>query len=292
MKSKVYILSALFCLIVISNVSGQKKSFDEIDGADIKVYKTVDGYDLKMNILYPKDFKKGKRYPAVVFFFGGGWHGGDVHQFEQQCRYFASKGMVAMAANYRVKSRNNTTPFDAVEDAKSAVRWIREHANELGVKKNQIVVAGGSAGGHIAACTGIISGFEAPGENLSVSSKPNALVLFNPVINTMPNGYGNKKIGENAQAISPAHHVVSKLPPTLIFHGTEDKTVPYENIVDFQNKMEQEGNICYVVPFEGQGHGFFNYGKSDNLYYEITVEKMESFLIELRYLNPFLVFKR
>ena len=292
MKVKHYLPVTLLCLVIIFPSAGQKKSFDEIDGADVRVYKTVDGYDLKMNIFYPVNHKKGKKYPAIVFFFGGGWQNGNVHQFEHQCRYLASKGMIAMAAGYRVKSRNNSTPFDAVEDAKSAIRWVRQHAGELGVKKNQIVASGGSAGGHIAACTAIIPGFEASGENLNISSKPNALVLFNPVINTTSNEKLRNKIGDNARAISPADHVTPKLPPTLIFHGKEDTVVPFESILDFQTKMEQEGNICYVVPFDGQGHGFFNYGRSDNKYFEITMENTNSFLIELRYLNPYLVFKR
>ena len=127
-----------------------------------------------------------------------------------------------MTANYRVSSRNNSTPFDAVEDAKSAVRWIRTHAKTLGIKKNKLVAAGGSAGGHLAASTAIVPGYENPGENLKISSKPNALILFNPVINTLPEGYGSERLGDKAESISPAHHVVKKLPRTLIFHGTED----------------------------------------------------------------------
>lgn len=278
------------CIVIalvysIQHSYAQQKSFEELEGADIHVYKTIDGFDLKLSVVYPDDYKKGKSYPAIVFFFGGGWKGGNVHQFEQHCHYLASKGMIAMTANYRVESRNNSTPFDAVEDAKSTVRWIRENAKELGVKKNKLVAAGGSAGGHLAACTAIIPAYEAPGENHKTSSKPNALILFNPVINTLPEGYGSERLGERAESISPAHHVVSKLPPTLIFHGTEDKTVPYENITDFKTKMNAAGNVCYVVPFQGQGHGFFNYGRSENKFYELTIEKAESFLRELKYIK-------
>ncbi len=262
----------------------QDKPYDELEGADIRVYKTVDGFDLKLNIIYPEQYKKGKKYPTIVFFFGGGWNAGNVHQFEQHCHYLASKGMIAMAANYRVKSRNNSTPFDAVEDAKSAIRWIRENAKELGVNKKKIVAAGGSAGGHLAACTAIIPGYNAANENKNISSKPNALVLFNPVVNTLQERF-IKRFGDNAKSISPAHHVISKLPPTIIFHGTADTTVPFETITDFQSKMEASGNTCYVVPFEGQGHGFFNYGRSEHKYYELTIEKTESFLRELKYIK-------
>lgn len=271
-------------LFILSNSFSQEKTYDSINGAEIHVYKTVDEFDLKINVFKPKETKKGKKYPAVVFFFGGGWNGGNVHQFEQHCKLLASKGMIAMAANYRVKSRNNSTPFDAVEDAKSAIRWIRENAKELGVNKNKIVAAGGSAGGHLASSTAIIPGFEGD-ENKNISSKPNALVLFNPVINTMKEGYGSERLGDKAETISPAHHVVPKLPPTLIFHGTNDKTVPFSNVTDFQIKMENARNICYLVPFDGQGHGFFNFGRNDNKFYELTTEKMISFLMEMGYIK-------
>lgn len=277
----------LFLIYIgIVNLSfGQEAPFDELKNADVRVYKSVDGYDLKISIVYPDDYKKGKKYPVVVFFFGGGWNGGKVGQFEQHCHHLAKMGMISMTANYRVASRNNSTPFDAVEDAKSAVRWIRENVKSLGVDKNKIVAAGGSAGGHLAACTAIIPGFDAANENLKVSSKPNALVLFNPVINTMPEGFGYSRLGDKAESISPAHHVVPGLPPTLIFHGTADTTVPYGNITDFQSKMEAVGNICYAVPFEGQTHGFFNYGRNGNEFYDLTIEKTESFLRELKYIK-------
>jgi len=284
MKAPNQILLILLFLIFSVSSFAQEKPYDELRYADIHIYKTVDDFDLKINIIYPTDYQKGKKYPAIIFFFGGGWNGGTVHQFEKHCHYLASKGMVAMAANYRVSSRNNSTPFDAVEDAKSAMRWVRENAKDLGVQKNKIVAAGGSAGGHLAASTAIIPGFE-PDERSKTSSKPNALVLFNPVINTMPEGYGYDRLGDKAESISPAHHVVPKLPPTLIFHGTDDTTVPFENITDFQTKMEAAGNTCYVVPFSGQGHGFFNYGRSENKFYTLTIEKTTSFLMELKYIK-------
>jgi acetyl esterase len=285
MKGILYILLNLLFFTITFSSFAQDKPYDVLDGAETKVYKTVDGFDLKINIIRPKGFKKRKKYPTIVFFFGGGWKNGSVHQFEQHCHYLASRGMIAMAVNYRVASRNNSTPFDAVEDAKSAMKWVKENAKDLGVNKNKIVAAGGSAGGHLAACTALIPGFDASNENLKISSKPNALVLFNPVINTMPEGYGSERLGDKAESISPAHHVIPKIPPTLIFHGTADKTVPFENITDFQDKMEAAGNICYVVPFREQGHGFFNYGRSDNKYYELTTEKMLSFLMELKYIK-------
>lgn len=278
---KTTIVFALILALSVATVA-QQKAFDELEGADIQIYKTVNGYDLKMNIIYPDDYKKGKRYPAIIFFFGGGWNSGTVQQFDKQCHFLASKGMIAMVANYRVHSRNNSTPYDAVEDAKSAIRWVRIHAKELGVNKNKIVASGGSAGGHLAACTAMVPGYEGAGEKSAVSSKPNALVLFNPAINV---SHFSERFGKNAAAVSPIEFVKPKLPPTIIFHGTADKTVPFATIDEFEQKMEAAGNVIYVVPFSGQGHGFFNYGRSDNKFYELTMEKTESFLRELNYIK-------
>ena len=274
----------LISLVLLISVEAFADDFDEIEGADIKTYKSVDGFDLKLNIFYPEGQLK-KSYPAIIFFFGGGWTGGNVHQFHQHCLHFSRLGFVTIAANYRVKSRNSTTPYDAVEDAKSTIRWVRAHAKELHIKRKRIVAAGGSAGGHVAACTGIIREYDLQSEDLSVSSRPRALILFNPVINTMPEGYGYKKCGENAQSISPAHHVTNRLPPTLIFHGTADTTVPFQNVEDFKDSMLANNNVCYLIPYEDQKHGFFNYGRNENVFYEDTIKKMEDFLAEIKFLK-------
>jgi len=144
-------------------------------------YKTIGETRLKLHIFKPDVHKPSDKRPAIVFFFGGGWNSGSPSQFYPHCKYLASRGMVAMSAEYRVKSRNNTTPRECVKDGKSAVRWIRQRAEELGIDPGRIAAGGGSAGGHVAAATGTTRGFEEEGEDLRISSSPDALVLFNPV---------------------------------------------------------------------------------------------------------------
>jgi len=264
---------------------------DDFTPDRVVTYKTIGDVELKLHVFEPDGHQTSDKAPAIVFFFGGGWTGGDPKQFFQQARTLADDGMVAFSADYRVKSRNKTTPFESVKDAKSAVRWTRGHAAELGIDPEKIVASGGSAGGHIAACTGVIQGEEEAGEDLTVSSRPNAMILFNPVLDTTAKGYGLSKVGETRQTdISPCHHVKPGIVPTLLLHGTADTTVPFENAERFTRLMEAAGNRCQLEAFEGQNHGFFNSPffrpkTKDTRVYKQVMQKSRAFLISLGYLD-------
>jgi acetyl esterase/lipase len=267
-----------------------------LPGAKVEVYKTVGDVKLNMNIYFPDDHQPGDKRAAVVFFFGGGWRGGSPSQFQRHCQYLASRGMVAMAADYRVSSRHKTKAVKCVADAKSAVRWIRANAERLGVDPDRVAAGGGSAGGHIAACTGTVPDLEEPGEDTSISSVPNALALFNPacvlapvdgVSPLRPDRVPNLKerLGTDPENISPYHHVKRGNPPAIIFHGTADTTVPFKTAELFAEAMTKAGNRCKLVAFEGEGHGFFNYGRGDGTAYVDTVRAMDQFFIELGFLK-------
>src|SRR5688572_13478925 len=114
----------------------------KLDDAQPHLFKQVDGVELNLYVFKPK-LNEGDRRPAIVFFFGGGWSGGSPEQFAPHCRYLASRGMVAIAADYRVAKRHSVKAVDCVRDAKSAIRWVRQHAKELGVDPDRIVAAGG-----------------------------------------------------------------------------------------------------------------------------------------------------
>src|SRR6185503_1822467 len=119
--------------------------------------------------------KPTDKSPAIVFFFGGGWTNGSPGQFEEHCKHLGSRGLVAITADYRVASRQQVKAVSCVADAKSAIRYVRKEAARLGIDPDRIVAGGGSAGGHIAACTGTIDGFDEAGEDKSISSVPNAM---------------------------------------------------------------------------------------------------------------------
>jgi acetyl esterase len=246
-------------------------------------YKTIGKTKLKLHLFNPEVHKPSDKRPAIVFFFGGGWNGGSPSQFYPHCKYLASRGMVAMSAEYRVKSRNNTTPCECVKDGKSAIRWIRQHAEELGIDPGRIAAGGGSAGGHVAAATGTTRGFEEEGEDLSISSRPDALVLFNPVFDNGPNGYGHTRVKTYWKEFSPIHNISQDTPPTIVFLGTKDKLIPVKTAKEYKRLMEEKGRRCDLHLYEGQPHGFFNYTKQEN--YTKTVIEMDRFLASLRYLE-------
>lgn len=265
-----------------------------MDGARVEVYKTIAGVKLNAYIFEPEGHRAADRRPAIVFFFGGGWRSGSPRQFEPHCRYLASRGMVAVSADYRVASRHGVKAVDCVRDAKSAVRWLRANAARLGIDPRRIAAGGGSAGGHLAAAAGVIEGIEEPGEDARVSSRPGALVLFNPALVLAPVAGLDprrdisdlpERMGIDPAALSPYHHAAKGAPPTIIFHGKADTTVPYRTAELFAQRMAELGNRCELVGFEGAAHGFFNFGRGDGKAYRETLRKTDEFLASLGYLQ-------
>lgn len=248
-------------------------------------YKIINGDTLKLFVRYPPHFKKSRKYPTIIFFFGGGWNGGTPKQFQPQAEYFASRGMITVLADYRVKSRHQTTPYEAVSDAKSAIRFLRKYAKTLGVNPKKIVASGGSAGGHLAAACGTLPGLDEPEENLNISSKANALVLFNPVFDNGPGGFQHERMGARWQEISPAHNIKKGTPPCIVFLGTEDPLIPVSVAEKFKAKMEAVGSRCDLHLYEGQKHGFFNQKKNSHEYYNRTVRAADLFLSSLKYIK-------
>lgn len=303
---------ALFILFAGYNLgtsiaTAQKNYPPELPGSTAMVYKTVGNTDLRLWLYKPDGHNaEADQRPAVVFFFGGGWKAGTPQQFEAHCQYLAGRGIVAATADYRVSTRHNCKADACVEDAKSAIRWVRKNASKLGVDPNRICAAGGSAGGHTACCAGVVTGFEAEGEDHSISSKPNALALFNPAVLIAPlHGFDVPGISEEKYAdiasrtgvppeqISPIHHVTANLPPTIIFHGKADDTVPFATVAEFGRRATAEGNRCEVHGFADAPHGFFNggRGKTDSekeqarLWQRRTLRKLDEFLHSLQWLD-------
>ena len=257
-------------------------SFSQNDKVFIKpekvLYKSTKQGDLNLYFYRPLDFDKSKTYNCIIFFHGGGWNSGDYKQFERQSMYFASRGMIAISAEYRIKNKHGTTPIQAMEDAKSAIRFLRLNAKSFFINPNRIAAAGGSAGGHLAAVTANIDLFDNVNEDLGISSKPNLLVLYNPVID-----FGSRKWLwiDNPSDASPVHNISKGSPPTIILTGTNDKIVPVETIMNYKKIMESVGSRCDVILYDGAQHAFFNRGED----FIDTVLKSDIFLKSNWYLE-------
>lgn len=301
LKSIAIALCSLLVCVRLTGAQSVEKSMKN-EGAVAKIYKQTQdaqGKPVALNayIFFPEGHQATDERPAVVFFSGGGWNSGSPKQFSQHCQYLASRGMVAITADYRVKSRQQTQAKECVADGKSAIRWARKNASMLGIDPDRIVAGGGSAGGHVAACTGTLPGFDEPSEDSSVSSRPNAMALFNPavllatfgdfpVIDSAKAKALRQRMGTDPKNLSPIHHVDSSTPPTIIFHGTEDKTVPFRTVKAFTDESQAKGVICRLCEFEGEGHGFFNYRRGGNSNFEKTMEQLDGFLVEQGFLEP------
>lgn len=222
-------------------------------------YKQVNGVDLSLHVFRPAKSATAKPRPAIVFFFGGGWRHGTPIQFYPECAHFAARGFVAMSAEYRIATVHGTSPFESVADGKSAIRWIRQNAAKLGVDPKWIIAAGASAGGQVAAAAGIVPGLENAGEDLSVSSRPDVLLLWYPVVDNGPQGYGTPDVKARYQEFSPFHNVGPHVPPTLVLLGTKDKYLSVPRAKEFKSLIEQAGGQCELKLFPDRGHPVYNY---------------------------------
>lgn len=274
----------------------QGNAAEAVPDGEKHIYRTVKGTDLHLYVYKPEKRAAEASDPAIVFFHGGAWHGGSPGQFADQCEYFAKRGMVAITVEYRLSSKFPVKIDDCVEDAVAAMRWVRANAGKLGVDPDRIASSGGSAGGHLAACMAFAD-FPADGggEEKKVSSKPNAMVLFNPAMALSPDprmtdeararakGIASRIRGD-AKAICPLAHAREKQPPCIMLFGTEDFLLaPAKH---FQEDTVAAGNSCKLVTYEGKGHGFFNSkaGGSDS-YFNKTLAEADQFLVGLGWLK-------
>lgn len=243
--------------------------------------KKVGDAELTLHVFLPTNQAESRPRPAIVFFFGGGWTVGTPIQFYPECAHFAAKGFVAISADYRIASVNHSTPFESVADGKSAIRWVRHHSAELGVDPDRIVAAGASAGGQVAAAAALVPGLDEPGENLSVSSRPDALLLWYAVVDNGPNGYGPSSVKSRYQQFSPLHNLYTNPPPTLFFIGAKDAIIPVSTVEEFKARLEKAGGRCALKIFPGAGHPLYSYQNEESGLRDSTLAAADDFLSSL-----------
>ena len=275
------ISSITFIMAVCVTMQAIAQEGESDSKTGVYVYKTIGDKKLKMHVDFPPGWQKTDTRPVIIFFHGGSWNGGSVRAFATQAKYFASRGLVCTRVEYRLKSKDGVTPDKCVEDARSSVRWVRAHAAKLGIDPQKLITAGGSAGGHLAACAIIPESVETDGADLSISTIPQAMVLFNPVLSFMHGGLASRVNGDQeiAAKISPLSHVKPDTAPSIVMFGTNDRLKAFGDL--WWSKANELGFRADKYTAEGGKHGFFN----QSPWLERTMIAADEFLASLGYLQ-------
>ncbi len=265
------------------------REIDELIAADkavrdkcrIMTYKTRGTIDLDTLVYFPEGHKQGDQRTAVAFFHGGGWDVGKPEWGQMQCEHFSSLGFVAASFEYRLWTPHGASPVEGVADAKSALRWMRKNFDELGIDPERIVASGYSAGGHLALCTVMIDGFDEPGEDLSLSCAPNAMLLWVTPAKIFGDTWFRHLLRDDVavEDLDPDSHIKPGLPPSVMFQGTIDSDVPPWSVKAFAGKMRAAGNRCDLHIYEGQTH--LNWGENA----QDVLGKMDEFLKSIGFLD-------
>lgn len=243
------------------------------------IYKTVEGESLALYVWTPQDRRADGKIPAIVLFHGGGFKNGDHAQFREQAEYFASRGMLAVSAEYRLTTRPGVTIETCVEDAKSAMRWVRSNASQLGINPDRIASGGGSAGGYLAAATLLAEFANASTDPEDASAKPNAMILFNPAFGSGRGEAGVRDPRDPDGKGDLRKYVKQGQPPCISFYGADDDLL--HDARRFREAYQKAGNTCEIVTYEGQKHGFFNKAP----YRALTLAEADKFLVSIGWLE-------
>ena len=255
-----------------------------IDKPDISYsYAKRDKVNLKLHFFVPK---KLKLKSSVLLFHGGGWAFGSSYSLFKICKSLAKEGILCASADYRLALKHDTKVKDSMLDAADAYKWMVKNSEKLNIKKDQIMVGGGSSGGHLAASLAMI-----PDEKNETYDNIKAMILFNPALNTsalnaeIPENiderrknlwlYVRKLFEGKFEDLSPSNFIRSDLPPSIIFHGEKDKTIPIFLIEDFTKEMKEKGNQVDLLKWKDNGHQFYRWDKKA---YPEVMEKLVSFV--------------
>ena len=234
-------------------------------------YKKIDGKELQLSVFLPEGYEDSKeRFPTFVVYHGGSWAVGEANWHYPDCEYWASRGMIAVSVDYRLSKRDGVkVPLECVKDAKSAVRFLRKNAAELKVDPDKMVIAGGSAGGQLAAAMATLTSHETNDNcyDLSISCEPNAVILYNPYFKC-------------EASLSPPNFLSTGLPPFITFLGDEDPAITVESLVDFHEALKAQGGASEFYVGKGGKHGLCNGRNPHNPYFYWSLELSDQFLVK------------
>lgn len=259
-----------------------------------EVYKMVDTFKLKIDIFYSGITSGRENNSAIVFFHGGGWAYGTPDEFFTTCERYAKMGIVTFSVDYRLSVDNGIrpsktiSPIECVMDARSAMRWVRENAEKYNIGRNRIVAAGQSAGGHLALSTAMIDDYNEKTDNLSLSSRPDAVLLFSSCVNTVE-AWCDRMLSDRRDriwSISPAHNIRKGLPPMIEFHGDYDDQVPVWTVRSFKDAMTSEGNYFELHIYQGRRHYLGDGNPKYSRYFDDEILKLtDAFLRKHNFLD-------
>ncbi len=236
---------------------------------------TIGDIELKLDLhLPPNGISQGDQ-PLIVWVHGGAWRAGSKSDLPLAA--LAAGGYPIASVDYRLST---TAKFPAqVHDLKAAIRYLRGNSKKLGIHADRIVIAGSSAGGHLAALVGTSNGSRdlegTIGDDLRQSSAVQGIVSFYGMSNlttildqSTPHGLKvrvpaldlllggqPKDQPELARLASPVFHVSAASPPLLLFHGDQDPQAPINQSHELQGKYEEAGLHCDFVVLHGSAHG-------------------------------------
>lgn len=264
---------------------GEARDREILKDAATYVYQERPQGPVQAHVFFPERPASGPR-PLVVFFHGGFWDTPMPTQFVPQCLHFASRGMVAVAAETRTQARNGTGPVEAVEDARDLIRWLRHNADTFEINPDQLVVGGSAGGALLALMTTLPKPKHLPPVD-GLDCHAQGLILFSALVNprATPQAAARFPDSSAAKRLNPLRSVRRKLPPMILFHGKSDRITPFEEVERFRRKVRFWGNSCELVDFEKADHSFFNFNVSHGNF-ERSILAADRFLVDLGLLLP------
>jgi len=244
------------------------------NAAAIKVEKDVvvgKGGDTDLHVDIYRPPAGAEKHMALVHFHGGGFARGSKDTLAAKVTPITARGYVSIAAQYRL---DGVAKWPAqIEDAKNAIRWTRANAGSLGIDPKRIAIVGYSAGGHIALFTAGL-----PETQLA------ACVAFYPETDVKAVAQALMPPGSDDAAIrdaSPLTHIKAGFPPTVIFHGLSDVTIPPENSEHLLQVLRDAGVPSELHTFAGVPHEFDTHPE-----FAEACAALTDFFLDREVLNP------
>tara|TARA_B100001769_G_scaffold233203_1_gene196533 strand:- start:256 stop:1005 length:750 start_codon:yes stop_codon:yes gene_type:complete len=223
-----------------------------------------------MEIHFPKDHDAATELvPGIIMFHGGGWGGGKRDQFRYLCHYFAKRGLVAATVSYRLATKagngEGSRKRVCITDAKSAIRWYKQHAKKLGIDAQRIIAGGGSAGGHVSLLATTNPELNDPHDNREYDTSVVAYLLFNPAL-----GMADAKDSE----VDFLQHIRPDFPPAIVFFGSEDEKWLKGWNAAYTKMQSLDIRSVELWIAEAQEHSFFN----KQPWQDMTIRASDEFL--------------